>query len=161
MWRSSHKISSYRFCLIIAYTNTRAITQVSRGRYWANLTHIESLWYFSFVPRMNQIWPIGTEIWTDGRTDVRTEWTDRRTDDAKTISLLLRRGKIDSISRLYWIKGSLSLWLLGNFSCFFDVCRFFSKSIFLKKTFCEILIPRTFSEQVLISTRTLSVLVLR
>ena len=30
----------------------------------------------------------------DGRTDGRTEWTDGRTDDAKTISLRLRRGII-------------------------------------------------------------------
>ena len=33
---------------------------------------------------------IGTEIMF--RTDGRTEWTDGRTDDAKTISLRLRRG---------------------------------------------------------------------
>ena len=54
----------------------------------------ESPWYLSFVPRMNQIWTIGTEIWfqTDGRTDGRNGRTDRRTDDAKTISLRLRRG---------------------------------------------------------------------
>ena len=32
----------------------------------------------------------------DGRTVGRTEWTDGRTDDAKTISLRLRRGIISS-----------------------------------------------------------------
>ena len=46
---------------------------------------------------------MGTEIWfrtdkkcgrTDGQKDGRTEWTDGRTDDAKTISLRLRRGII-------------------------------------------------------------------
>ena len=43
---------------------------------------------------MNQIWPIGTEIWF--RTDKkcgRTEWTDA----AKNISLRLRRGLIKSL----------------------------------------------------------------
>ena len=43
--------------------------------------------------------PDRQKVWTDGRngrTDGRTEWTagktDGRTDDAKTISLRLRRG---------------------------------------------------------------------
>ena len=39
-----------------------------------------------FVPRMNQTWPIGTEIWfwTDKKCG-RDGWTDGRMDGAKTI----------------------------------------------------------------------------
>ena len=36
--------------------------------------------------------PDRQKVRTDGRTEGRTEWTDGRTDDAKTISLRLRRG---------------------------------------------------------------------
>ena len=70
-----------------------------RGWFWRNLQDIWSPWYSSFVPRMNQIWPIGTEIWF--RTDKkcgRNRWTDARTDDAKTISLRLCRGIIIHLS---------------------------------------------------------------
>ena len=76
------------------------ITQMLMGWFWPNLCDIESPWYLLFVPRMNQIWPIGTEIWfltdkkcgrTDGQKDGRNGHTDGRIDDAKTISLRLRR----------------------------------------------------------------------
>ena len=36
----------------------------------------ESSWYLSFVPRMNQIGPMGTEIWY--RTDKKCGRTDRQ-----------------------------------------------------------------------------------
>ena len=36
--------------------------------------------------------PDRQKVRTDGRTDGQTEWTDGQTDDAKTISLRLRRG---------------------------------------------------------------------
>ena len=39
------------------------------GRFWPNLKDIESLWYLTFVPRLNQILSIGTEIWF---------WTDKK-----------------------------------------------------------------------------------
>ena len=38
----------------------------------------------------NRYWdmvPDRQKVWTDRRKDGRTEWTDGRTDDAKTISL--------------------------------------------------------------------------
>ena len=41
--------------------------------------------------------PDRQKVRTDGRMDGRTEWTDGRTDDAKTISLRLRRGIIKHI----------------------------------------------------------------
>ena len=45
--------------------------------------------------------PDRQKVWTDGQTDVRTEWTDGLTDDAKTISLRLRRGiKIKAQSKI-------------------------------------------------------------
>ena len=50
---------------------------------------------------MNQIWPIGTEIWC--RTDGRNGRTDGRTDDAKTISLRLRRRLKKSGLRLWYL----------------------------------------------------------
>ena len=66
----------------------------------------------SFVPRMSQIWPIGTEIWF--RTDKK--WG--RTDAAKTISplptksgdkknkneiLLLKKVSYDSFIKKKWL----------------------------------------------------------
>ena len=41
--------------------------------------------------------PDRQKVRTDGRTEGRTEWTDGRTDDAKTISLRLRRGILMTI----------------------------------------------------------------
>ena len=44
---------------------------------------------------------------TDGRKDGRTEWTDGqngRTDDAKTISLRLRRGITNKKPKVFWQK---------------------------------------------------------
>ena len=74
---------------IIAYTKTTAITQVLRVDFnepyrtsrvhRTNHLYISVLIIYTFVPRMHQICPTGTEIWF--RTDKKAGWTD----DAKLL----------------------------------------------------------------------------
>ena len=73
---------------------------------------------------MNQIWPIGTEIWFS--TDGRTEWTGGRTDDAKTISPTSSEEKIVG-QKLAQIGELNSFWLLDSAELFLLVYTRFMK----------------------------------
>ena len=81
-----YKKSQYSFCIIIACSKLRAITQVLMGLFWPKLIGYQLFMVLIIYTKNESNLINSTEIWfwTDGWNG----WTD----DAKTISLWLHRG---------------------------------------------------------------------
>ena len=69
--------------IIRNYKLTRAVTQVLISWFWWNFEDINCPWFLSFLPRMQQIWPIWDN--SSGRKDRPTQWQNyiSKLDDKK------------------------------------------------------------------------------